>query len=539
MIITKEIALNYLNRGFSIFPVNLVKEKNGKITKKPAVPWKEYINRLPTREEVEVWFGSGKHNGIGVATGEVSGVVVLDVEFGADPKIVEKYKSPLSSKTISGGWHFYFRANEELRNAVRIDDELVDFRGDGGFVVLPPSGIGDNNYSWHNKTSLVNLPPLPYDIVKYLEKKDEGLKKPVFDFNQDYPYPDGNEGARNDTLARVAGSVIMRLPRNQWDVMGWATVVDWNEHHCFPPLSEDEVRATWESIKTTHNIKNPQQREVDKYQILTGEHVMSEYRKLEAKYGEGITTGIPEIDDYFHFLPQQLYLVSAPTHQGKTTFTLNMASKVASFGYKVLFASLEQGIFIAPRVESMVGKFPENLSVLTSNELLTVPGIIEAVNGRPQKPELIIIDHLHFVAKDPKKNKTDAIDDMMLLLQNMAKQLEIPVVVIAHMRKLNADRAPELDDLRDSSSLSQIPSVIMMIHRKKNDSMDTDNSFLEKTGRLYIAKNRLGGKTGSEYFELKDSGEFVFGNKYQPAAPVITKYKPKLNAKGYNPYGND
>jgi replicative DNA helicase len=145
----------------------------------------------------------------------------------------------------------------------------------------------------------------------------------------------------------------------------------------------------------------------------------------------------------------------------------------------------------------------------------------------PIKPDIVTIDHLHFIKKKDTKSPTESIDDMMSQLQSMSKKINLPVVIISHLRKLNADRPPELDDLRDSSSLSQIPSVIMLLHRKKSQNMEFGDTFLEKEGRLYIAKNRLADRTGSVFFRLEDSGNFTIGNSYEKprAEDKINYYK--------------
>lgn len=239
--------------------------------------------------------------------------------------------------------------------------------------------------------------------------------------------------------------------------------------------------------------------------VFTGNNAIQELARLNEKFGDGLTTGYEDLDQMFTLLPQQLYLISAATHIGKTTFALNMCARVASCGEPVLFASLEQGVFIADRVANMVGKFPEKLSILTSNSMLRVKDLTDYVFSMAEKPKLVCIDHLHFIKKDGNKVTQD-IDNMIAEIQNMAKKLEIPVIVIAHCRKLNEDKAPTLDDLRDSSSLSQIPSVVIFLHRKKNEGDATIKSLLSEYGGIIVAKNRIQGKTGIIKFELKDSG---------------------------------
>lgn len=245
--------------------------------------------------------------------------------------------------------------------------------------------------------------------------------------------------------------------------------------------------------------------------VFTGDEALGELSRLNEKYGDGLTTGYEELDSMFTLIPQQLYLISAATHVGKTTLGLNICARVASMGEPVLFASLEQGVFIADRVKKMVGQFPEKLSILTSNSMLGVKDLTDYIFSMEEKPKLVCIDHLHFIKK--KGNKvTQDIDDMMAEIQNMAKKLEIPVIVIAHVRKLNEDKAPTLDDLRDSSSLSQIPSVVLFLHRPKNSGEELKKSILSECGFLIIAKNRIQGKTGILKFQLFDVGTIAIFN---------------------------
>lgn len=492
--ITYKNAKKYLDMRWSIMPVILT-EKNGKIEKKPAVPWKVYQDRRPTEQELHKWFDNGKYNGIGLITGEISRVVVLDIDDLAKAPDVD---SLLTVDTISGGKHLYFKWIKELRNDARIRDIPVDFRGDGGFVVLPPSGIGDKRYKWDKTIEPMYLDPLPEEIEKQLHKRE--TFSPV---REPYQVP---EGARNMTAAQMAGKITNAVIPNKLDSIGFLAFQQWNNDFCKPPLDEQELLSVWQSILTKHRREAPD----NPILLYTGEKALLQYEHLEEQYGSGITTGFTGLDNYFKFLPEQLYLISAPTHQGKTTLALNMASRIAQKGSPVLFASLEQGVFIAPRVKTILDDdFPEKLTILTSTQTVGIEPLVRTIEAMEQQPKLVVIDHLHFIKKRGE-NVTSSIDDMIVRIQNMAKQLQVPVLVIAHVRKLNGDRPADLDDLRDSSSLSQVPAVVMLIHREKNPDDFQAKSYLAPYGSLFIAKNRIQGKTGVISFTLKDSGEFTF-----------------------------
>lgn len=241
--------------------------------------------------------------------------------------------------------------------------------------------------------------------------------------------------------------------------------------------------------------------------IYKGSQSLERYKFLKNKFGQGITTGYNQLDSFFHFLPQQLYLLSAPTHHGKTMFSMNMASRMATTN-KVLYASLEQGVFVSQFVENILeGDYPENLWILDSHKMLSVEDILDSVKNLPEKPEIFFLDHIHFLKKKGR-GATEDIDEIIIKLQNLAKELEIPVVAISHLRKLNADKPPELDDLRDSSSLSQVPSVVMFIYRQKDQDMS--NGYLSNSGTLFVPKNRIEGKTGALQFKIETGGKIEF-----------------------------
>lgn len=137
---TEEAALGYLGRGWSVIPF---REK----AKRPAVPWKTYQAKYVSEKTLRDWFHRSPDYNVGVVTGALSGLVVLDVdprhggdeslrklegEYGSLPKTVE-------SITGGGGRHVYFsHPGGEVRNRTNIEPG-IDLRGDGGCIVTPPS----------------------------------------------------------------------------------------------------------------------------------------------------------------------------------------------------------------------------------------------------------------------------------------------------------------------------------------------------------------------------------------------------------------
>lgn len=86
-------AMEYLSQGYSVIP--LKSDKTPRL-----VSWKEYQDRLPTEAEVETWWQTWPSAGIGIVTGKISGISVVDVDtyHGGDP-------SPYpETKTVDNDW---------------------------------------------------------------------------------------------------------------------------------------------------------------------------------------------------------------------------------------------------------------------------------------------------------------------------------------------------------------------------------------------------------------------------------------------------
>jgi len=172
--------------------------------KKPAVAWKIYQSVRASAAQVEAWLKAG-HN-LAVATGSVSGTIVLDVDppHGGDQtlrRLIEIHGHlPETARVLtrSGGTHWYFRhPGSEVRNKVGFSAgglqwlPGLDFRGDGGYVVCPPS-MGDNGqpYQWiktPDQAAIANAPPWLLEVLACLQENrpvpawlaDSGIPQPA------------------------------------------------------------------------------------------------------------------------------------------------------------------------------------------------------------------------------------------------------------------------------------------------------------------------------------------------------------------------
>lgn len=170
-----QAALTYADKyGFSIIPVKAT-------DKKPFIPWAEYQKRPATAEEIRAWWGKWPKAMIGICTGEVSGVFVVDCDtpegFETVQKLIPDSLLMPTARTPRGGWHLYFRWLQDYKLTIGAGVlPGVDFRSDGGFIIAPPSINADGKaYVWQEGLSLdVELPSMPGALSSALNKKNIG-----------------------------------------------------------------------------------------------------------------------------------------------------------------------------------------------------------------------------------------------------------------------------------------------------------------------------------------------------------------------------
>ena len=227
-------ALILIAKNFRVFPLF-------KGDKKPATA-SGFKEASDDPDKIESWFGTGREVNIGIATGAVSGVWVLDIDvkngingnesLAALEAEFGKLPATLSCTTGSGGTHYYFKydGTTVIKNSVGIRPG-IDVRAEGGYVVAPPSVVNGHPYEWNDprsKTAMASQWLI--DIVGKQGTKSD--KKPT-------TTPETiNSGSRNDTLMRTA-SRHMQKGRKKEVVM--EIVHDVNETACNPPLDHAEV----------------------------------------------------------------------------------------------------------------------------------------------------------------------------------------------------------------------------------------------------------------------------------------------------------
>lgn len=247
-------ALAHLQAGWAVFPLR-------PDTKLPLTAH-GFKDATKDPELVRRWWTSTPDANIGLATGQASGVVVVDVDVKNGAKGRESLASirglaagaTLTAATPSGGWHLYFVAPaESVRSRAGILPG-IDVRGEGGYVVAPGSQIGGKPYEWLDPEAPIAAVPEP--ILALMRNGNGGgpagaapaADAPgwVTQLLQGVP-----EGSRDEACARLAGYFFGRgMPA---DVVR-SILAPWAERCAQPPAARTAFTAA-DVEKTVRSIE--------------------------------------------------------------------------------------------------------------------------------------------------------------------------------------------------------------------------------------------------------------------------------------------
>lgn len=170
-----EKALAYAAEGWPVLPLHSTvgehctcgKESCGSRGKHPRT---KHGVKDATRdaEQITDWWTCWRDANIGLATGKLSGRLVLDVDKkhgkrgDESLRLLEEEYGPLpqtlKSVTASGGWHYVFRMPDHPIKSCMGVREGLDLLATGSYFVAPPSTIDGKTYRW---TEMCEAAPCP------------------------------------------------------------------------------------------------------------------------------------------------------------------------------------------------------------------------------------------------------------------------------------------------------------------------------------------------------------------------------------------
>ena len=237
----------YAARQWSTMPIRA----QGKI---PLVDWTKWQTQRATSRQIEAWARTYNYANVGIITGTISNLVVVDLD--GEEGLAQLDKFPVTAQVETAhGRHLYFRHSGGLvPNSVKKILPGVDVRGDSGYVVAPPS-IHESGtvYAWIKPARpLAKLPVLPEWVVQAVgcdakHDKQEASHTPTpraAGPATDYLIPDGR---RWDTLWRLGRA--RKLAGAGAEILEGMIRTE-NAERCDPPLEELEIRRLVHEVVT-------------------------------------------------------------------------------------------------------------------------------------------------------------------------------------------------------------------------------------------------------------------------------------------------
>lgn len=263
----------------------------------------------------------------------------------------------------------------------------------------------------------------------------------------------------------------------------------------------------------------------------------------------GITSGFKSIDNFTRgFGFGDLVIVAGRSSMGKTSFALSMINNMIYAGVPVAFFSLEMS---DKQLLNRMISLNAHISTkrMTSNpsdqeidkwckygeELISKPLIIDESGSNDlnvilaqirhfhmiNDTKCIVIDYLQLVSFKTSQNKEQELADISRALKNIAKELNIVVVLLSQLNrggKGQESKRPALPDLRGSGQIEEAADSVYFIHRPEyyGIEFDEENNSTKGLAEIILAKGR---NTGVGRFKLKFISELTKFKNYEQDNP--------------------
>lgn len=265
----------------------------------------------------------------------------------------------------------------------------------------------------------------------------------------------------------------------------------------------------------------------------------------------GIRTGYADLDAITHGLQGgNLVVIAGRPSMGKSLLAQNICEHIAIEENKpAVFFSMEmtkgqildraaasigrvrmEGIQSGdihedefPRITSATIKLNEAKFFVDDTPALTPMELRARVRKlkRTEDIGLVVIDYLQMMRVPGYKNdKVHEIEEISRSMKSMAKELDIPVVLLSQLNRsveARQDKRPIMSDLRESGAIEQDADIIVFVYRE-DQYRDENDSERSNVAELLVRKNRQG-KTGTvklvTNFHIQRFDSFD-GRQYEP-----------------------
>ena len=277
-------------------------------------------------------------------------------------------------------------------------------------------------------------------------------------------------------------------------------------------------------------------------------NAFNEILKAKENKGQlyGITTGFSKLDSITNgWQKQDLIIIAARPSMGKSALAVQIATNACKSNYPIAIFSLEMSATsLVTRMLSSETKINNNkiksgnidsLDIENlkkhNNKICELPLYIDETPGislfelrtkarrlkHKYNIQAIFIDYLQLMnpEKERNKNREQEISGLSFGLKALAKELDIPIIVLSQLSRKVEERGnkrPLLSDLRESGAIEQDADLVIFIYREQYYVKELEEDIAE----IILAKHRNGAtdtvslnflKTFTKFEELDYSNE--------------------------------
>ncbi len=500
-------ALKYAKFGLLVFPLHAVKDGKctcGKADCSSPAKHPRTVQGLKQASRdmnfVKNLFSSFNYlsANIAVCTGKESNLVVVDIDSAKGGRIEELYNfvsQDILEKTLwiktGGGFHLYFRfpPSAEIRNSAGKLGKNIDVRGEGGYVVAPPSmHISGKQYEFLNEN---NVMPFPKAFIEKLNKSEPRTENSFLN-GKTIQADSYSEGNRNSALTSVAGK-LRHAGLNESELE--PALLKINAERCKPPLSEKEVLQIVHSV-SRYEIQTQPQYKFNSEINATNFPSLFKIQAASVWLENAKLRPVPKMLFGELWFEGELCILFADTGKGKSILAVqigNSISKGASIGIftltalkqKVLYFdfelsdkqfearySIKHGDYFAnhyafdekfKRGEINQNSFMPN-HFRDFQEYLNFSLEYEIVQT---KAKVLIVDNITYL-----KNATETAKDALPLMKELIrlkKKYDLSILALAHTPKRDLSKTLTVNDLQGSKMLSNFADSIFAIGESAKD----------------------------------------------------------------------
>lgn len=240
----------------------------------------------------------------------------------------------------------------------------------------------------------------------------------------------------------------------------------------------------------------------------------------------GIPSGFDALDKLTcGFQKSEMIIIGSRPSIGKTAFALSMATNIAirnkiPCGYFTLEMS---AISLMLRILSAESRINSNslrtgllkstdfnrIVIDTAGRIYDAPLIFQDTPNIPlldlrslarkmvskHGVKIVFVDYIGLVSpENSRQERHEQISQISRSLKALARELDVPIVVLSQVGRQSEGKTPSLADLRESGALEQDADVVLFLHRERTldeDEDDRESSSIIKTD-LIVAKQRNG-----------------------------------------------